>query len=830
MKYKYLLICLAILLGTFFSYNIYSQGLYSRDYSTIRVIDLSDSQIMQFISQLKSIGISDNNIEKTLIEKGMNIEEVTKLVQRSLKLNLIKMEDQLNSKIDSLSSVPRDSVTFRLIEDAMTILKSRIFGEDIFSDKNTFTFQPNTNLAVPPNYQLGPGDELIIDVYGNSEVSHTKKITVDGLINIPLVGVLTVGGLPLDQARARIEKSLSSVYPGISLGNTFVRVSVGNIRTINVIITGNVFKPGTYSLSSVSSVFNALYYSGGPTENGSFRLIEVIRGGKKIATIDVYQFLLGGELNNNITLQDNDVILVPTFQRRIEIIGEIKTPGFFELIDGENFNNVLKYSGGFSDQAFKDRIKIYSNTNKEKKIVELTSSEFNSYHLKSGDKLFIDAILDRFENRVFIEGAVFRPGEFQLESEMTLSQLINKAEGLKEDAFLNKIQILRKGSNLQNQLISIDLSKIISGEFSDIKLENEDLIKIYSIFDLKEEYFIRVEGEAARPGEIPYFEGMTLEDAILKSGGFRGNATNQRIEVARRVLNSDQFSSSALTSEVFTLEVSPDLKSTAKEFYLKPFDVVVIRSSEGYNNQEFVKIEGEVLYPGTYAISRKDERISDLVKRAGGFSIWAYPEGASLRRINKNSIGNHPLDKLQNKQPSNPNFSNSLDENSENLNGESNENVKNDFKDNNNQTILSNDYLGIELSKIIENPGTSIDMFLQEGDVLFVPKELQTVKISGEVLFPSTTQYKSNLSLKNYIRQAGGFNEFSKKDGAFVKYANGEVKNSKKILFFPVYPRIEPGAEIFVPKGRIKEPFNLNQLVGITSSLVTIYLLINSLQ
>jgi protein involved in polysaccharide export with SLBB domain len=576
-----------------------------------------------------------------------------------------------------------------------------------------------------------------------------------------------------------------------------------------VIISGNVYKPGTYSLSSVSSVFNALYYSGGPTENGSFRLIEVVRGGKKIGTIDLYQFLLEGEFNKNITLQDNDLILVPTFQRRIEVIGEIKVPGFFELIDGENFNHVLRYSGGFSDKAFTDRIKIYSNTKKERKIAELISSEFNTYHLKSGDKLFVEEILDRFENRVSIEGSVFRPGEFQLESEMTLSQLISKAEGLKQDAFLNKIQIFRKGINLQNQLISVDLNKIISGEISDVILENEDLVKIYSIFDLKEEYFIRVEGEVGRPGELPYFEGMTLEDAILSSGGFRGNSSNQRIEVARRVVNSDLLSFSASVSEVFTLETSSDFKSTVSQFQLKPFDVVVIRSSLGYKKQELVKVEGEVLYPGTYAISRNNERISDLVKRTGGFSIWAYPEGASLRRKNENNSVGQSLGIMENKQNINPNLTDSI--------GKSNENI-------------INDYLGIDLPRIMENPGSSIDMFLQEGDVLFIPKELQTVKISGEVLFPSTTQFRSNLSLKNYIRQAGGFNDLSKKDGVFIKYANGKVKNSKKILFFSFYPKLEPGAEIVVPKGRTKEPFSLNQLVGITSSLITIYLLINSIQ
>lgn len=832
MIFKKICLMLFVLVSVVTTWPSLAQDIPVKDYSTIRVDDLSDTQIRQFVAQLNSAGVPESRIEITVIARGMRPEEVSKLMTRvrAFKKGNISANGQRNllnqdaNVADSLKLVPD---TVDLVDEALSRLKSKIFGADIFSKRNASTFQPNVRLATPPNYQVGPDDELFIDIYGYSEISYTRKVSSDGTINVPLVGIITVGGMSVEQATARIRNRLSTVYPGIRSGNTNVRVAVGNIRTINVILTGNILRPGTYSLSSVSSIYNALYASGGPTENGSFRMIELIRGGKKIATVDLYDFLLNGEFKNNVRLQDNDVIRVPTYNRRVEIVGEIKTPGYFELLEGETLANLLKFTGGFTERAYKTRIKAFKNSLTERRISDINSSNFDTYLPNSGDKFFAEEILDRFENRVVIEGAVFRPGTYELESGLTLTQLIKKAEGLREDAFQNRGHILRLRDDLQTELVSFDIAKIISGQNPDISLRREDVVTISSILNLKEEFYVRVEGEVRQPGRLAFSEGMTLEDAILRSGGFKENATSQRIEVSRRVRNSNALSASAQVAEVFQLNSTADLKSAAAGFVLKPFDIIAIRSAEGYEVQQLVKVEGEVLYPGIYALTKKDDRISDVIKRAGGFSAWAYPEGASLRRTGafrdsvdaQSALERYLVKRLIDKKSNvdNPRAVSAAVTDTV-LVGQSRD------------IISRNDFVGIDLPKIMERPGSADDIFLEEGDIISVPKQLQTIKISGEVLSPVTTLYRRGAGFKQYIRQAGGFSEKAKKKGSYVKYANGKVKSTTKILFFNNYPRLGPGSEIIIPEGGLRKPLSFTELIGVTSSLITIYLLLNSLK
>ncbi|MBC7759200.1 MAG: SLBB domain-containing protein [Phormidesmis sp. FL-bin-119] len=831
MSTKKIFIYFCLIIGVTFTNVVDAQTVKTQNLSNVRVDELNDAQIRRYVSQVGATGLSDSQLEQRAIASGMKPEEVKKLRAR---VSRLQREDQKLQGTGGTSINPADSTrrsgstdSLSSADRALVELKSKIFGADLFS-KPSSTFEPNIRIATPVNYQVGPDDELLIDIYGYSEASYNLKVTPEGTINVPYVGVIPVGGMTIEQATARIKSRLTTIYSELRTGNTNVRITIGNIRSIKVVLTGEVVQPGTYTLPSVGSVFNALYQSGGPTENGSFREIELIRGGRKISTLDVYDFLLRGEFKNNIRLQDQDVIRVPTYRKRVEIVGEVKRPGIFEMINGEELKDLLGFSGDFTERAYQARIKVLKNTATERRITDITSSEFDTYQPSTGDKYFVDEILNRFENRVMIEGAVFRPGQFELEPGMTLKQLLQKAEGLTEDAFRNRAYITRIGSDLQPQLIAVDLNTILSNSAPDISLQREDVITVSSIFDLKEEYNIRVEGEVRQPGKFGFADGMTVEDAIVQAGGFKEGATSKRIEVSRRVRNSDALSESAKTAEVFQIDVQQDLKSGAAGFILRPFDIISVRPSEGYSVQRQVKVEGEVLYPGVYTLSKKDDRVSDLIKRAGGFTAWAYTDGASLKRSGpaKDSIELQKdfekyLVKLirKNGKTNELNTDKTLQKGMDTV-----------VVDRDKEEFNRNDFVGINLPEIMRSPGTKEDLFLEEGDVLYVPKELQTVKVTGEVLSPVTVVFSPYKTFRSYVRNAGGFTEQARRKRSYIMYANGSVKSVRKILFFNSYPSVSPGSQIIVPGGAAKRAVSLGEVIGLTSSLLTIFLLLNSLK
>jgi len=792
--------------------------------SNVKVDELSDDQIRAFIKQAESSGLGDAQLEQIAQARGMRPEEISKLRERVDKLkkgdkNQSGQSDpnksqtktgadgrQLNYETDSLSKQKSPSTE---ADKALMELKSKIFGADLFKNANQ-TFEPNLNMATPKNYVIGPNDEILIDIYGNSEVSYNLKVSPEGTINVQYVGVIPVSGLTIEAATSRIRSRMTTVYKGLSTGSTKLNIAIGNIRSIKVILTGEVVKPGTYTLPSLANVFNALYSSGGPTENGSFRAIELIRGGKKIATIDLYDFLMRGEIATNLRLQDQDIIRLPVYQSRIEIVGEVKRPGIFELIPGESFKDLLSFAGDFTENAFKVRVKVLKNTDSERKIVDVNTNQFAEYKPSSGDKYFVDRVLERFTNRVKIEGAVFRPGQYELEPGLTLSQLIKKSEGLKEDAYMQRGYITRLLPDNQTQLISFDLGNILNGKSTDIQLFREDIISISSIFDLKEEYIVSIDGEIRQPGSFNYSQNMTLETLIQQAGGFTEGASTKRIEISRRVRNSNLTSPSAITAQVFQVDISKDLNFSSPKFELEPFDIVSVRSSIGYEIQRQVKVEGEVLYPGVYTIINKDEKISDLLKRAGGLTELAYSKGASLKREGpahsnrKNSINTD--DELQNKIDK----LNRLQETSK------------DSVNTSEKEILKNSYVGISLDKIIEAPGSKSDLIIEEGDILRIPKQLQTVKVNGEILYPVTTIFNDSRGFKYYISQGGGFSNKSLKRRSYVIYANGSVKSTSKIFFFNNYPSIEPGAELFVPKKDIGNKVSVQELMGITTGIASL--------
>jgi len=814
MNIKNIVFCLFLLVGL-----VYTNQLKAQNFSTVRVDELTDDQIRNFIKQATSSGMPESQLENIALSKGMQPAEITKLRAR---VNALNAKSSSTGTSDATVKGKDGSVSRGFEGDVSTIassdgkkteqesdiavqsLKSKIFGRQLFANPAT-TFEPNLRLPTPLNYVLGTGDQLLVDIYGYSEVNYSLTISPDGTVNIPNIGVTSLAGLTIEAATARIKSKLATIYSALNTGQTKLSVTLGNIRSIRVILNGEVLKPGTYTLPSLATAFTALYSSGGPTDNGSFRNVEIIRNGKKIASLDVYDFILNGDLKGNVNLRDQDIINIPTYNKRVEIVGEIKRPAIFELKTAEDLNKLLEFAGGFTEKAFKARIKVLKNTDTERRIADITKDEFNSYIPSSGDKYFVNEILDRFQNRVSIQGAIFRPGDYELEPGLTVKQLILKAEGLKEDAFKNRAYITRLTDDLNTELISVDLNKIMAGTEKDIILKREDVLSISSIFDLKEEFNISINGEVRKPGSFRYQENMSLEELIMMAGGFKESATSQRIEISRRVKNSDATSKSAITAEVFQMTIDRKLTIEAAKFVLEPFDIVTIRTAPGYETQRQVKIDGEVLYPGYYTITKKDERISDLIKRAGGLTAQAFTDGASLKRTGS--------------------FETELDKEKEQLKIQQFQKIQKNSNDssalNLENLTIRNSFIGINLTRILDKPSTKQDLFLENGDILNVPKELQTVKVSGEVLSPNTVVYNKNKTFKSYVLSAGGFGQNAKKRNSYVIYANGSVRSTKKFLVFNNYPVVRTGAEIFISKNAEKRKLTAAESVGILAGLAS---------
>lgn len=695
--------------------------------------------------------------------------------------------------------------------------RRKLFGHSTFNNPDLASaFQPTTNVATPRNYVLGPGDQLNIFTYGYSEFDFSQTVSPDGNLYFGQqtgIGPVSVVGLNIEQAKIRIVNRLSQKFVGLkstagSRPNTFVDVTLAGLRSIRVSVLGEAIRPGTYTLSSLSTALNAIYQSGGPNELGSFRRVNLIRNGRVIATLDLYDYLLTGVQRNDIRLQDNDVIRFGTFDTRVEIAGTVKRNNIFEMLPGETVDRLLYYSGGFAANAYKGRIKITRLTDRERKVIDLTADDFSKFVLQDGDAVTVEQLLDRYENQINVEGAVYRPGRYSLDQNPTLRTLIKNAEGLRGDAFTGRVQIIRTREDLSVENISINLADIINGSKPDLTLQREDQIIITSRFSLAEGATISVEGEVNQPsGDALYVANMTLEDLILRAGGLKESAAAAQIEVVRRKKDVDVTSKTAQLAEVFRFSINRDLTldSDDSRFMLLPFDQVIVRRSPNYAAQTYVRVTGEVLVPGSYPIDRKDLRISDLVKQAGGLSPYAYQRGATLQRPVKASA-----EELAQRQRT-------IDELAD---AERKASVQR-------QEIVAGtlEPIGINLEKALANPGSAEDMIVEEGDLLIVPKLLETVRVQGEVSLPTNAKYRPNQSFQDYIAQAGGFTEKSRRRSAYIVYANGSADRTRRFMFFNIYPRVEPGSTITVPL-RTTTPLTAQQVlssaVGITGSLLTL--------
>nr|WP_317168935.1 SLBB domain-containing protein [Lunatibacter salilacus] len=849
-----------------------SMGQSLQDIQNVKVDELSDAQIEQLIRRAESSGMNEQQLEAMARERGMPASEVSKLRQRIQSLKSGRnAQDSRSGAVgqdrgrqvtgmqydpDIFDSLRRSDPYYDLSEE-----QKKIFGFTLFHNRE-LDFAPNLNLPTPPSYELGSGDQLLIDIYGASQQNYDLTVNPEGRIFIPNVGPVEVGGSSVEVASSRIKKSLERIYSGMggSNPNTFMQLRVGNIRTIKVTLAGELRKPGSYSIPSFSSVFNALYAAGGPNERGSFRSIQVYRGSKLVQEVDIYSFLISGNMAQDVILRDNDVIIVPPFTSRVEIEGPVRRPGLFELKSGETIQDMLKFAGGFASEAYGSLLTVHRRTERELKIDNVSASEFETFLIKDGDQFKVGELLKRYENRIQVSGAVFRPGEFAMGDNMTLSELIALAEGLRGDAYTKRATLYRTKPDFTMEILSVDLDAILDGRQQDIPLKREDILNVPSIYDLKEEYYVRISGEVNRTGVYQYGEQMTVGDLIVKARGFKESASNSMIEIARRVKDD----SSGKIAEIFTLTVNSDLNLTDEEkgITLRPFDHVFVRKSIGFQRDRLVQVEGEINYPGEFSLEKRDERISDIIKRAGGLNQFAYLKGATLIRRTENYEDKGDNEK---KLESLESLSRNMDRDEAIDNSETEKQLLERLEkrvqllreerrkdtqlqqeddsfaedrysslDGTDSSVMQiamreHELIGIELDRILQFPGSKYDLILQEGDVISVPKELQTVRMRGEVLYPTTARYEEVRGFRNYISRAGGFTEEARKGRSYIIYANGDVRRTNKFLFFTFFPHVEPGAEIIVPKRKPRQPLSVQAWIGMASSLATLAILVDRL-
>jgi protein involved in polysaccharide export with SLBB domain len=800
------------LLTLIFTLEITAQTTPSLDnLKSINVDELSDDQIQTFIDKMESSGYSQEQLEALAKAKGMPASQVAKLRQRikevkSKKDKKVSDKEDLSRNREKEEEIEeKEPFDFLFAKDSTEQKGLKIFGMEFFSNEY-LTFEPSINIATPKNYVIGPGDQVVIDIWGQSEQTYILEVSPEGSILVPSVGPIYLNGFSVERADARIQSRLKSIYS--TLGNgTFAQISLGQIRTISVNVVGDVKRPGTYRLSAFGSAFNALYMAGGPNDTGSLRDIQIFRGGQKEAVLDAYEFLIDGG-GKNIMLQDQDVLIVKPYVNRVTIDGEVKRPAYYEMIENESLADGLRYAGGFTPKAYQKSISLTRNLANMKTVESVLDGDFDSFTLNSGDEIKIGKIQDRFENRVTINGAVNHPSEFNLDSAMKLSDAIEMADGFRPDVFLERAVIIRKNKDFSLNTISFSPAKVISGEF-DIDLWSEDVIEIQSIFDLAEEMTVSIQGQVQDPQEFPYAENMTVEDLIFLANGFKETAAKSFVEVARRVVSAE--GNNQVTSKLYNFPISANLELSPEDadFILKPFDLVVIRKSPFYQVQDIVEIEGEVLYPGKYALNTKTERISDLIIRAGGITEDAFIAGGTLiRKTEYFDEGSAALVKRIR---------------IEGLGSADSTAVKGTFAINENESIA------IKLDRILSSPRSEDDLILKGGDVLSVPKELQTVRVRGEIYFSSNLVYRSQDNLRNYVAQAGGSTEKAQMKKAYVVYPNGSAEKTSNFLWFKDYPTIEPGAEIIIPRKPERRKLSPGEIISITSGIGTIALIINNL-
>ena len=745
---------------------------------------MSDDAVIAYVKQGMASGKSQNDMAKELAMRGVTREQAerlkTRLENEQANSNTAAREagaQERSRRInEGLYEAPEVDVVLAEVE---TPVGDQVFGRNIFTNRN-LTFAPSENLPTPANYKLGPGDEVIIDIWGNNQATIRQTISPDGTINIPDIGLVSLNGMTVKDADSYMRKKLGQIYSVDGEdAKSEIKLTLGNIRTIQVNLMGEVAVPGTYYLSSLSNLYHALYRAGGVSELGSLRDIKLVRKGKTVATVDIYDFILNGQSPDKITLEEGDIIVVPAYDRLVDVAGNVKRPMTYEMKSGETVSDLIAYAGGFAGDAYKENLRVVRQNGKEYQVYTVDAPEYASFTLEDGDELTVGAMLDRFTNRLEIKGAVYRPGIYQLGNGVnTVKQLIAKAEGLKGDAFTNRGLIHREREDLTLEVIPFDVKAVLDGTAADIVLKKNDVIYIPSIHDLQDLGTFTVEGEVARPGSFVFAENTTLEDAIMQAGGLLESASTVRIDVSRRIKNPAGTEQTEQVAEVYTFSFKDGYALAGEAgFVLQPYDYVYVRKSPSYNEQLSVDVRGEVVFPGTYTMTRRNERISDLIGQAGGVNQWAYVKGARLSR----QMSEEEETRMRSTMEVMDSARDSIDTDMLNLN--------------------TRYFVGIDLAAALASPGSEADLVLREGDILLVPQYNNTVRISGNVLYPNTVTYSPKMTVNDYVEMAGGYGFRSKKSKAYVVYMNGTVARARR------YAKgvIEPGCEIVVPKKREKD-------------------------
>ena len=704
-----------------------------------------------------------------------------------------ELYDEMNNGVVDLLGeefLPEDLL---MEEEDPTLYRGRkVFGRDIFN-KEDLTFEPVMNIATPQSYVVGPGDEVKVDIYGASQKSTTYTVTPDGDIVIDGYGPINISGLTVKQANARIRSTLGSRYSSSS-----IKMTLGQTRTITVNVMGEVQTPGTYTLSAFASVFHALYMAGGVSSIGTLRNIKVFRNGKEISVVDVYDYILNGKLSGNVRLQDNDVIVVGPYECIVDIAGKVKRPMYYEMKKSESVQTLLKYAGYFAGDAYTKSVRVIRKNGSRYGVFNVQEFDMNSFHLADGDSVTVDSIIPRYENMVEIKGAVFRPGMYQLGGNITtVRSLIESADGLMEDAFTNRGVIHRMKEDRTLKVISVDVQGIIEGRVADIPLKNEDVLFIPSKSERQENRTITIHGEVLYPGVYKYADNETLEDFVVQAGGLKESASTVKVDVSRRVSNRKALTRDSVIAKTYSFALKDGFVVDGQPgFTLEPYDEVYVRKSPSYTIQQNVSIEGEVNFPGTYALTKSESRLSDLVKASGGTNQLAYIKGARLeRRIT-------PEERTRMEQVLKMAQFQSATEK--------------DTIDVSRLDLGDTYYVGIQLDKALEAPGSDYDLTLREGDKIIVPEYTNTVKVSGNVLYPNTVAYKKGKGARYYINQAGGWGIRAKKGSTYIVHMNGTVNQMGK------GEKPTPGSEVIVPTKAKSEVNKLQMWLAVGSSTASI--------
>ena len=775
---------------------------------------MSDDEVISYVKNAVNQGKSQQTIYKEVVARGVSTSQLQRIKDKYEQQKENAVAKKSNKNVDTQRVNPEQA------EDKAPAQSNdmnvdgpeggiKVFGRDIFRTAN-LTFEPSMNIATPVNYRLGPGDQLQIEVWGASETNITQKVSPDGYISIPNVGPVNVNGLTVQAATNRIKAKLSQIYSGLASSNvnlsTHVKVSLGQIRTIQVNIMGEVARPGTYALSSFSTVFHALYKAGGMSKMGSLRNIKVVRGGRTVATVDVYDYIINGRSHSDIRLQEGDVILASPYDALVLIKGKVKRPMYYEMKSSESIRTLIGFAGGFSNDAYRGAVTVDRNNTKERTVATVDDMNYGVFKVKDGDVVSVGEILDRYDNRIEVKGAVYRPGYYELGKDIqTVKDLIEKADGLLEYAFTNRAVLHRENDDKTLEVISLNVKAIIDGTEADVTLRKNDVLFIPSKYDLEQKGTLEIRGEVYKPNVFPYAANTKLEDLIIMAGGLTESASTVRVDVTRRIIDRKGTKKQKEIAQTFSFGVKDGFVVEGEPgFVLEPYDQVFVRRSPGYSEKVNVTVSGEVEFEGDYSLNVRNERLSDVLEKAGGLTEFAYIEGARLER---------QMTPEEYKQAQ-----------------ELMDMVASNNKISGNDSIVvpqvSRTYpVGIDLKEILANPHSAIDPVLQDGDVIVIPQYMTTVSVSGSVRKPNSVVYDPKMKLKDYISEAGGYAERARKSGTFILYPNGHIKelgrnaSAKDIM---------GGSKIIVPqKGRSQ--WNLGTTLSTVTTSVSMLAVIASL-